>query len=135
MIKIFGFAILFSIGGILAEKALYAKIPSLSEPSSCFPSLPRSFGIFVAVITAFNFWTVTYGMTVGLARKKYKEMAEKNGEKDTEMRYNLPNLYVDGNTNGESHSIQCFSSVIFLKLSSDRCFPHGVASNQSKGMV
>lgn len=85
MIKIFGFAILFSIGGILAEKALYAKIPSLSEPSSCFPSLPRSFGIFVAVITAFNFWTVTYGMTVGLARKKYKEMAEKNGEKDTEM--------------------------------------------------
>jgi hypothetical protein len=69
MIKIFGFAILFSIGGILAEKALYAKIPSLSEPSSCFPSLPRSFGIFVAVITAFNFWTVTYGMTVGLARK------------------------------------------------------------------
>lgn len=98
MIKIFGFAILFSIGGILAEKALYAKIPSLSEPSSCFPSLPRSFGVFVAIITAFNFWTVTYGMTVGLARKKYKEMAEKNGEKDTEMRYNLPNLYVDGNT-------------------------------------
>jgi glutathione S-transferase len=98
MIKIFGFAILFSIGGILTEKALYVKIPSLSEPSSSFPSLPRSFGIFVAILTAFNFWTITYGLNVGIARKKYKEMAEKHGEKDTEMRYNLPNLYVDGNT-------------------------------------
>jgi hypothetical protein len=98
MVKIFGFAILFSIGGIFVERALCTKIPSLSEPSSSFPSLPRSFGVFVAVLTAFNFWTLTYGLSVGATRKKYKEMAEKNGEKDTEVRYSLPNLYVDGNT-------------------------------------
>lgn len=97
MIKIFGSALFFSFGGVYVEKILNGKYPFLSESSS-FASLPRSFGLFVISLTAFNFWTVTYGMTVGRARKKYREMAEKDGEKDTYQRYNLPNLYVDGNT-------------------------------------
>ena len=96
--KIFGIGVLFSVGGVFLEKALTKAVPYLSQPSKSFDALPRSFGIFVISIAFLNFWTVTYGMVVGKARKKYMESAAKNGEKDTEKRYSLPNLYVDGNT-------------------------------------
>lgn len=38
------------------------------------------------------------GFKVGAARKKFREKAIKDGEKQAEERYSYPNLYVDGNT-------------------------------------
>ena len=98
LIKMFGFSGLFSIGGAFLEKKLTKAIPYLSQPSTTIDALPRSFGLFVIALTFLDFWVITYGFVVGKARKKYKEVAAKNGEKDTEHRYSLPNLYVDGNT-------------------------------------
>jgi glutathione S-transferase len=37
-------------------------------------------------------------MKVGGSRKKFMEKATKDGEKDAEIRYALPNMYVDGHT-------------------------------------
>merc|ERR1712071_746974 len=36
------------------------------------------------------------GMSVGFKRYKYKELAKKDGEKDVDARYLLPNLYAQG---------------------------------------
>jgi hypothetical protein len=80
------------VGGFV-EKNL---IPSiyLTEPSSV--GTPRAFGFVVATLTVTFMWLLTHSMTVGAARNKYKELASKDGEKDVELRYSLPNLYVDG---------------------------------------
>lgn len=89
-------------GGIL-EKNL---VPSmyLTEPSSVGP--PRAFGFVVATLTVTFIWLLTVGMTVGAARSKYKELASKDGEKDVELRYSLPNLYVDG-TSKNARAFNC----------------------------
>lgn len=50
------------------------------------------------VLLGVGFFALVHGMEVGKARKRYMELAKKDGEKDAEERYSLPNLYVDGNT-------------------------------------
>lgn len=54
------------------------------------------FGWTGLVLTTFGFWTTTHGMVVGKARAKYMEQAKKDGEKDVDERYGLPNLYAQG---------------------------------------
>jgi hypothetical protein len=98
MIKIFGIATMFAVGGVFLEIAVTKAVPYLSQPSNSFDALPRSFGLFVIVITFLDLWIVNYSSVVGKARKTYMEIAAKNGEKDTDKRYSLPNMYVDGST-------------------------------------
>ena len=50
------------------------------------------------VLLGVGFFALAHGMKVGAARRKYTELAKKDGEKDAEERYGLPNLYVDGNS-------------------------------------
>mmetsp|Transcript_14465 Transcript_14465/g.17590 ORF Transcript_14465/g.17590 Transcript_14465/m.17590 type:complete len:194 (-) Transcript_14465:357-938(-) len=87
---LFMYAGLFTIAGPIIEKKLTA--------SSSAQDIPGSFGIVILMLGLFNFWTIMYSMKVGAARTKYKEKAIKDGEKDAEARYTLPNLYVDGTT-------------------------------------
>ena len=72
-------------------------LPSLYEPSS-LAGQPKAFSLVVFSIAAYNFWLFMHGMAVGGARKKWMEKAKKDGEKDVEARYSMPNLYVSGNT-------------------------------------
>uniref|UniRef100_A0A6U2YMJ0 Glutathione transferase n=1 Tax=Entomoneis paludosa TaxID=265537 RepID=A0A6U2YMJ0_9STRA len=48
------------------------------------------------VLIGVGFYTLTMGMEVGKARNKYMELAKKDGEKEVEERYGLPNLYAQG---------------------------------------
>ena len=74
------------------------------------------------VLLGVGFFALVHGMGVGAARRKYTELAKKDGEKDTEERYGLPNLYVDGNTKharafnaiqrSHQHIFETFPSVI-----------------------
>lgn len=72
-------------------------LPSLYEPSP-LAGQPKAFSLVVFSIAAYNFWLLMYGMGVGSARKKWMEKAKKDGEKDVDARYSMPNLYVSGNT-------------------------------------
>lgn len=87
------------IAGTYAEKRLLpeALADFLNEPSS-IAGLPRAFGLLLLILNVTCFWVMSYGMGVGSQRKKYMEKARKDGEKDVDQRYALPNLYVDGNT-------------------------------------
>lgn len=89
---------MFAVGGVFLEIAVTKAVPYLSQPSNSFDALPRSFGLFVIAITFLDLWIVNYSSVVGKARKTYMEIAAKNGEKDTDKRYSLPNMYVDGST-------------------------------------
>ena len=85
------------IGTVLENKVAREHLPMLYEPSPVFEALPRAFGILILVLTGFSMWLLTFGMKVGQARGKYKELAEKDGEKDLD-RYSYPNLYVSGSS-------------------------------------
>ena len=99
--KIFGTAIPTAILGAYLERNVLPKlIPALFQPSS-IAGLSRAFGLAVGALTVSGFWLTMYGFGVGAARKKYAELAKKDGEKNAEERYALPNLYVDG---GSKHA-------------------------------
>jgi hypothetical protein len=94
-----------ALAGGFAEKNLVP--PSmiyLTEPSLIGP--PRAFGCVVATLTVTFMWLLTHSMAVGDARTKYKTLASKDGEKDVELRYSLPNLYVDG-TSKNAKAFNC----------------------------
>ena len=80
----------------LESKVLPGILPSLFQPSSVLPSLPKAFGLVVGAVAVSGFWLTLYGMKVGSKRKEFMAKAEKDGEKDVEARYSLPNLYVEG---------------------------------------
>jgi len=97
--KIFGYAGLFAFGGIAIEtKLTFAGLLGPLSGPSAIAGIPRSFGLVILSLAAYNFWIITYGAAVGSARIKYMDKAIKDGEKDAETRYQLPNLYVVGNT-------------------------------------
>ena len=56
----------------------------------------KLFVLTPAILLGTSFWTLAHGFTVGRARAKYMELAEKDGEKDVKERYGLPNLYAQG---------------------------------------
>ena len=92
-----------ALAGGFSEKNLVPSI-YLTEPSSVGP--PRAFGFVVATLIVTFIWLLTHSMTVGAARTKCKELASKDGEKDVELRYSLPNLYVDG-TSKHARAFNC----------------------------
>ena len=55
--------------------------------------LPAGYGLVILITTVTYLWALIYGMSVGKARLEYAELAQKDGEKDVEERYKLPNLY------------------------------------------
>lgn len=69
--------------------------------------LPRLFGLTPLALTGISFWILTHGLLkVGKARKKYSDLAKKDGEKDVDERYALPNLYAQG-TSKHAKAFNC----------------------------
>ena len=60
------------------------------------PSTGQLTAVTPAILLGTGFWTLAHGFTVGRARTKYAELAKKDGEKDVDERYMLPNLYAQG---------------------------------------
>ena len=80
-----------------------------------------------------------HGFSVGSARTKYMELARKDGEKDAEGRYSLPNLYVDGNTKharafnavqrSHQQAFETLPQLLFFTLVATAAFPLAAAAN------
>lgn len=58
--------------------------------------LPAGYGLVILALSATYLWMLLLGISIGSARTKYSELAEKDGEKDVAERYQLPNLYAQG---------------------------------------
>jgi hypothetical protein len=79
------------------------------------PSVQRSgpgglsplFAATPLILSLLGMFTLAHGMSVGGARTKYMEKAKKDGEKDVEERYGLPNLYAQGT----SHNVRAFNCI------------------------
>jgi len=98
--KIYIPSTLLALGGAYFESNLLSSTPLnfLISPSAELNGMPKAFGLSLGILSVAGFWVSLYGMKIGGLRKKFKAMAAKNGEKDTEARYSYPNLYVDGQT-------------------------------------
>jgi len=68
--------------------------------------LSSLYGWTPLILIGTGFWTFAHGMKVGAARKKYQELAKKDGETDVEERYALPNLYAQG-TSKHARAFNC----------------------------
>ena len=96
--SMFAKGIAFALGGSYAErKFLPDMVPALFAQSSV-AGLPQSYCLCLGSVAVYGFWLLNYSMKVGGARKTYMEKARKDGEKNVDLRYSLPNLYVEGNT-------------------------------------
>ena len=69
--------------------------------------LPQAFGITPVLLSGMSFWVLVHGFTaVNSARAKYIKQAKKDGEKDVDERYGLPNLYAQG-TSKNARAFNC----------------------------
>merc|ERR1712146_274687 len=73
------------------------RYPALYEKSDT-TGMTYAFDPCIVSLCMYHFWLFNYGMSIGSLRKKYKEKARKDGEKDVDARYSYPNLYVAGGT-------------------------------------
>ncbi|GAX12708.1 hypothetical protein FisN_15Hh187 [Fistulifera solaris] len=64
------------------------------------------YAVTPTILIGMGFWVLTFGMKVGAARRKYKELAEKDGETEVAERYDLPNLYAQG-TSKHARAFNC----------------------------
>lgn len=124
------------VGALYAERALLPTfVEGLSQPLlKQVLTQPRSFG-FVLIVNIFatGFFMIGLGMKVGKARSIFREKAKKDGEKDAEARYSLPNMYVDGNTvnakkfncvqRGHQQALETYPQFLALSLCGGYCFP------------
>lgn len=85
-----------ALAGSIAESKFVPKDSLLNSYSGIAP--------FILIGT--GFWMTMHGMAVGHARKKYMELAKKDGEPDVEERYDLPNLYAQG-TSKHARAFNC----------------------------
>jgi len=72
--------------------------------------LSTYFGLTPLVFCFFNFFVLSFGMRSGQARRKYTDQAKKDGEKDVDDRYGLPNLYAQGTTKN-AKALMCATSA------------------------
>mmetsp|Transcript_15481 Transcript_15481/g.35451 ORF Transcript_15481/g.35451 Transcript_15481/m.35451 type:complete len:210 (+) Transcript_15481:453-1082(+) len=96
---------------ILPETGLgFLSLPSPPRPgttplnSASF--LPCGYGLVIVIVAYTYLWLMLTGFTVTGARTRYSELAEKDGEKDVEQRYKLPNLYAQG-TSKHAKAFNC----------------------------
>lgn len=63
-------------------------------------------GLTTFVLIGTGFWVTIHGFEVGKARTKYSDLAKKDGEKEVDERYGLPNLYAQG-TSKHAKAFNC----------------------------
>ena len=138
------FLIPFLFLGVAVMYVEHALLPSLLANVS--PPLlqhvltkPRAFGL-VLIVNVFltGFFMIGLGMKVGKSRSLFREKAKKDGEKDAEARYSLPNMYVDGNTpnskkfncvqRGHQQALETYPQFLALSLCGGFGFPLLTAS-------
>lgn len=79
-------------GAYLETRFVPATLSSSNPPLGLSPW----FGLAPGILTFVGFWAFTHGLSVGRARQKAIEDAKKDGEKEVDERYGLPNLYAQG---------------------------------------
>jgi glutathione S-transferase len=118
-----------ALGGAFLESKFGSK---LTEKINAFALTP-------IILIGFGLWTSNYGFTVGSARAKYMELAEKDGEENVKERYGLPNLYAQG-TSIHARAFNCvqrahqqifesFPQVIVSSLTGAVTFPLATAAS------
>eukprot|EP01083_Nonionella_stella_P041695 112953_1 len=86
-----------------------------------------------AILIGTGFWTLTAGFAVGKARTKYADLAKKDGEKDVDERFMLPNLYAQGTSKhvkafncvqrSHQHIFETFTTAVVGGLAGSVTFP------------
>jgi len=120
-------------------------IPGLFKPAAAGGLLSAAVGAPLLVTTGACFWLTLYGFSVGVARAKYMALAKKDGEKDAEARYALPNLYVDGpsaharafNCVQRSHqqAFETLPQLLFFTATASIAYPLAAAANVALWLV
>jgi len=146
-LRVFGVGIAASAGFIFLEATHgRAVLPFLYYTSSLLGgAVPRAVGVPLLLTCLACFWLTLHGFTVGSLRTKYMELARKDGEKDVDARYSLPNLYVDGlskharafNCAQRSHqqAFETLPQLLFFTLVASAAYPLAAAGNVALWLI
>jgi len=150
-LRVFGVGIAASAGFIFLEATHgRAVLPFLyysatQESSLLGGAVPRAVGVPLLLTCLACFWLTLHGFTVGSLRTKYMELARKDGEKDVDARYSLPNLYVDGlskharafNCAQRSHqqAFETLPQLLFFTLVASAAYPLAAAGNVALWLI
>ena len=146
-LRVFGVGIAASAGFIFLEATHgRAVLPVLYSASSLLGgAVPRAVGVPLLLTCLACFWLTLHGFTVGSLRTKYMELARKDGEKDVDARYSLPNLYVDGlskharafNCAQRSHqqAFETLPQLLFFTLVASAAYPLAAAGNVALWLI
>mmetsp|Transcript_45128 Transcript_45128/g.67022 ORF Transcript_45128/g.67022 Transcript_45128/m.67022 type:complete len:190 (+) Transcript_45128:104-673(+) len=120
---------------MLAQSAGFALTGTVLETKFGPPANNNSGLFFVtpAIFSVMGFWIVSFGFTVGKARSNAIEAAKKDGEKDVEERYGLPNLYAQGTSKhvrtfncvqrAHQHIFEQFTQAVLMGTAAAATFP------------
>ena len=107
--------------------------------------LTRAVGVPMLVTSGALFWLTLYGFTVGAARTKFAALAKKDGEKDVDERYALPNLYVEGGTKharafncvqrSHQQAFETLPQLLCFTAVASTVFPLSAAANMALWLV
>jgi hypothetical protein len=146
-LRVFGVGIAASAGFIFLEATHgRAVMPFFYSASSLLGgAVPRAVGVPLLLTCLACFWLTLHGFTVGSLRTKYMELARKDGEKDVDARYSLPNLYVDGlskharafNCAQRSHqqAFETLPQLLFFTLVASAAYPLAAAGNVALWLI
>ncbi len=123
------------------DKGLFrSQFPVLYEIAafSSFPGLLKAHGVVLLInFVLSGLVIIKLGVDVGKARKFYRELAIKDGEKDAEARFSYPNLYAEGNSpnaklfncvqRGHQQALETYTIFLVLSLISSIRFPIATA--------
>ena len=141
--RLFGTAVpCAAVFAYLERFVLPALLPSLYAPSALLGgAVSRAVGVPLLVTLVACFWLTMHGFSVGSARAKYMELARKDGEKDVDARYSLPNLYVEGGTKharafnavqrSHQQAFETLPQLLFFTLVALAAFPLAAAANMA----
>jgi MAPEG family len=124
-----------AFGGSFLESK-YGPSPNTDGPLG----LSTYAGLTPLIFTYMSWWSLSYGfLVVGKARSKAIEQAKKDGEKDVDERYGLPNLYAQGTSKAAStfnciqrshqHILETFTQAVVTATFASVHYPLTAAFN------
>jgi len=135
------FAMLIAKSAGLAVTGTVLEVKYGPHPSShtSHPTGPNYFFLTPAIFSVMSMWVITFGMKVGAGRRDAIEAAKKDGEKDVEDRYDLPNLYAQSTSKhgktfnciqrAHQHIFETFPQAILTGLVAAASFPLTAAAS------
>jgi len=128
-----------AMGLLSLENLVFGKVfPTLHEKSELVPFVPKGFGLVILSNLLVSISTLVYlARKVVVARTEFKDRAKKDGGEVSELEFDYPKLYAEGNSEfarkfnaiqrGHQHALETYAPFVFVSLIAGIEYPITIA--------